>query len=142
MEEMLKYNFLGYWKNATFLYFLMGYFSSFSLVIFWYFLFNMGSWWLRTQCVECLVCLYLILCEESLVMIIAYAKYAYYVYLHRVITKFSLSTSFPIVYPRISETINFLGNPRSNTGNWYQSLVLRLTLYLGDIKSLSIQYKV
>ena len=88
---------------------------------------------LRTQCVHCFVCLYLIICSESLVMIIACEMFTMFS-LHRVITKSLLSTSFSIACPSVSEIIGFLGNPRSNKGNWCQSLVLRFTLHLGGIK--------
>ncbi|KAL0560577.1 hypothetical protein IC582_000986 [Cucumis melo] len=43
--------------------------------------------------------------------------YALYVLHSYVITKSSLSTSFPIAYLSISKVIGFLGNPGSNTGN-------------------------
>ena len=60
--------------------------------------------------------------------------YALYVSCSHVITKCLLSANFSIACPSICEAIGFLGNPGSNTGNLYQSLVLGFALHLGGIK--------
>ena len=63
-------------------------------------------------------------------------RVAHYVSPYHVTTKSSLSTSFLTACPSASETVGLPNDPRSNTGNWFKILVLRITYHLGNIKEL------
>ena len=58
---------------------------------------------------------------------------SHYIPLHRVIAKSLLSTSFYTASPSASEIAD-LGDPGSNIGNWFKTLVLGITLHSGDVK--------
>ena len=57
--------------------------------------------------------------------------HAHYVHVHRVISKSSLSKSFSTVHPSASKQQVYLDDPRSNTRNWFKTLVLDSTYHLG-----------